>query len=144
MAIANFEANRDINKGQMSELIMNGETYGNFKTFKCEVSSDTEEVYVAGKWGKEEVSNGIKGSGSFSLYEIFDGLDEEILQSFKDKGHWEFTARIRQWNKNTGAERWAVYEKVKVNKFSPTDIELGKIGEKTYEFTVNPDNIHYE
>ena len=144
MAIENFDANRDINKGQMSELIMDGETYANFKSFKCDVDSDSEEVFVAGKWGKETVYNGIKGSGSFSLYEVFDGLDEKILESFKEKGYWEFNARVRQWNRNTGAERWAIYEHVKVKKFSPTDVELGKIAEKTYEFTVNPDNIHYE
>ena len=144
MAIANFDANRDINKGQMSELIMDGESYANFKSWKFDVQSDSEEVYIAGKWGKEKVYNGTNGSGSFSLYDVFDGLEEKILESFKTYGYWKFTARIRQWNKNTGEERWKVYENVKVEKFTLDDIELGKIAEKSYDISCSPDNIHFE
>lgn len=139
-----FNANKDLNKGQMSELLIDGEVYANIKSVKTEISSDSEEIYIAGKWGKETIFNGSSGSGSFVLYETFDGFDERALESFKELGYLEVTLKVRQWNPASGAERYLIIEEAKINKFSPVDIELGKISEKTYEFSFNPDSLSYE
>lgn len=139
----NFDESKVVN-GRFYSLWIDGEIYAEVKTGKASSELETEEVPIAGRFGKGTRIVGGKGTGSLTFHQTYNGLKQKINDCIKNHKAFAFDLTSQSNDPEVEGQQRVVIEKCKMTKFDPLNFDITKIMEDSYDFSYDIENVRYE
>lgn len=138
-----FDENSIVN-GKFYSLWVDGELYAEVKTGKATSELESEDVVIAGRFGKGTRVTGGNGSGSLTFWQCYNGLKEKINDALKSHKAFNFDLTSMANDPDVEGSERVVIEKCKITKFDPINFDISKLMEDSFDFKYDIEDVRYE